>query len=76
MGLSAIGSFDNDYRSDRNFFLIYVVMIWFGILMGFAPKIIRRVQQHATPYPLMVHFHAVAFVGWLVLLTTQVPLAP
>src|SRR5262249_10190682 len=54
------------------FFLLYVGLIWLGILMGFVPDMVRHVQQHKAPYPLAVHLHAAAMVGWLALLTTQV----
>jgi len=59
-------------KSDRNFFLIYVVLLWLGILGGFVPEIIGHLAKHKPPFPLIVHVHAVVFVGWLVLLTTQV----
>jgi hypothetical protein len=59
---------------DRNFFLLYVLLIWLGILMGFTPQVVRHITQSQPPYPLIVHFHALAFVGWLVLLTAQVML--
>jgi hypothetical protein len=51
-----------------------VLLIWLGIVMGFGPQIVKHVEKHAPPYPLIVHVHAVAFVGWLVLLTLQVGL--
>ena len=57
---------------DRNFFLGLVALIWLGILMGFVPQMVQHVTQNQRPYPLAVHLHAAAFVGWLVLLTTQV----
>ncbi len=59
------------HKWDRNFFLLLVVLIWFGILNGFVPEIVSAVEKH-KPFPLIVHVHAVAFVGWLVLLTVQV----
>ncbi|HUJ47466.1 MAG TPA: hypothetical protein VLV55_10075 [Rhizomicrobium sp.] len=59
-------------KSDRNFFLTYVVLIWFGILGGFVPEIVSHIAQHKPPFPWIVHVHAVVFVGWLVVLTTQV----
>jgi hypothetical protein len=64
--------FDNNCRWDRNFFLLYVVIVWIGICMGFGLDIADHVKAHAPPYPLIVYLHAVAFVGWLVLLTVQV----
>jgi hypothetical protein len=61
-------------RWDRNFFLLIVALIWLGILMGFVPEIITHIRTHKHAYPLVVHIHAAAFVGWLCLLTTQVVL--
>jgi hypothetical protein len=57
---------------DRNFFLIYVALMWVGILRGFIPQIIKHVKTHAPAYPSIVHVHAFAFVGWLTLFTAQV----
>src|ERR1043165_2649665 len=59
-------------KSDRNFFLTYVVLIWLGILGGFVPEIVSGIVHHKPPFPLIAHVHGVVFVGWLVLLTTQV----
>ena len=60
------------HRWDRNFFLLYVALIWFGIAMGFVPEIAKHMRTPAARYPLIVHIHAAAFVGWLILLTVQV----
>lgn len=61
------------YRnSDRNFFLLMVMLIWVGIVMGFGGDILDHLHSHQPPYPLIVHFHAVAFVGWMFVLTAQV----
>lgn len=65
-------AFADDHKWDRNFFLLWVGLVWFGILAGFGSDIVRHVQSHERPYPLIVHFHAAAFVGWLVLFTAQV----
>ena len=59
-------------KSDRNFFLVYVLLIWFGVLNGFVPEIVNHIRSNKPPYPFIIHVHAVAFVGWLVLLTAQV----
>jgi hypothetical protein len=64
--------FEPQHRWDRNFILLYVLLIWLGIVMGFGPQIVKHVETNAPPYPLIVHVHAAAFVGWLVLLTVQV----
>jgi hypothetical protein len=64
--------FARHHRWDRNFFLVYVVLIWVAILSGFAPQVIKHVNTHAPAYPPIVHIHAAVFVGWLLLLTVQV----
>jgi uncharacterized membrane protein YozB (DUF420 family) len=56
---------------DRNFFLLLLVLTWLGIVSGFGLDMIGHLKS-SRPYPLIVHFHAALFVGWLVLLTTQV----
>lgn len=61
-------------RRDRDFFLFMVALIWLGIAMGFVPEIAAHIRMHKPAYPLIVHIHATAFVGWLGLLTTQVVL--
>jgi uncharacterized membrane protein len=48
-----------------------VALLWLGILMGFVPDIVHRVRVH-RPFPAVVYFHGVVFVGWLSLLTVQV----
>lgn len=58
-------------RLDRNFFLLMVALLWLGILMGFVPDIAQRIQVR-RPFPVIVYFHGVVFVGWLCLLTVQV----
>ena len=55
--------------------MLYVLLMWLGIAMGFGPQIVNHIEKHAPPYPLIVHVHALAFVGWLVLLTSRVWLA-
>ena len=60
------------HRWDRNFFLFLVLGIWLGIVMGFGGEILDRIRTNAPAYPWIVHVHAMAFVSWLVLLTTQV----
>ncbi len=59
-------------RWDRDFFLLIVALIWLGVLMGFVPEIVGRIQAHKPAFPLIVPIHGAAFVGWLCLLTTQV----
>jgi len=60
------------HKGDRNLFLLLVCLTWLGILVGFGWDIVVHVTQHKLAYPLIVHIHAAVFVGWMVLLTTQV----
>src|SRR4051812_37409373 len=53
---------------------LLAALVWFGILMGFVPEIVSKIDKHAFTFPLIVHIHAAAFVGWLVLLTAQITL--
>ena len=57
--------------ADNNFFLLYVALIWFAVLAGFAPEMFRRLNSSAAPFPIAVHVHAVITVAWLGLLTSQ-----
>ncbi len=57
---------------DRNFFLALVLLIWLGVLVGFGWDLILHIRGNKPAYPLIVHVHAVVFVSWLLLLTTQV----
>src|SRR5947209_7473832 len=61
------------HKWDRNFFLIFVLVCWLGVVMGFAHPVMDRINGHPRfAAPLILKIHATAFVGWLILLTTQV----
>jgi hypothetical protein len=63
------------HKSDRNFFLIFLVVCWLGVLMGFQPAVAKRLAGHADyPAPLILQIHALAFSAWLLLLTAQIGL--
>lgn len=59
---------------DRYAFPALLGLIWLGIVMGFGPDMIAKQRDASYHYPLIVHAHAAAFVGWLLLLTIQVAL--
>jgi uncharacterized membrane protein YozB (DUF420 family) len=61
-------------EADRTTFLVLLVLVWIGVLSGFVPESISHVSRHGLDYPLIVHFHAVAFSAWLVLFTVQTAL--
>ncbi|MGZ3377695.1 MAG: hypothetical protein ACXU8S_13965 [Phenylobacterium sp.] len=66
------GPFAPNHPWDRNFYLLYVGLAWLGILSGFVPEIVHHVAAREKPFPIIVHFHAVAFMGWLALFSAQV----
>jgi hypothetical protein len=60
------------HRADRNFFLVFLLICWLGVIMGFAPPAMLRWSGHARfVAPLILKVHALAFGSWLVLLTAQ-----
>ena len=68
------GGFPARPRADRNAFLGLTALVWLGVLSGFGTDSFIHVSQHGFDYPLIVHVHAMVFVSWLVLFTTQVAL--
>ncbi len=53
---------------------MFTTLVWVGVLTGFGTDSFNHLRKYGLDYPLIVHFHAVAFVGWLVLFTVQVAL--
>jgi hypothetical protein len=49
-----------------------VLAVWLVIVLGFAIDIVRRAHLGALNFAPIVHLHAIAYTGWLVLLATQV----
>lgn len=68
------GNFSAPPRADRNAFLLFTVLVWIGGLSGFVIDSFKHVRKFGLNYPLIVHFHAAVFVGYLALFTTQVAL--
>lgn len=64
-------AFQARHRGDRIFFIACLLFIWTAILMGFGPGAIKQFGGEGTPRPLYLHLHAIAFFGWLALLTVQ-----
>ncbi len=69
-----VGDFPARASADRNAFLLFTALVWVGVLSGFGTDSFNHVRKYGLDYPLIVHFHAVAFVGWLALFTAQVTL--
>jgi hypothetical protein len=53
---------------------LFTALVWVGVLSGFGTDSFNHVSKYGLDYPLIVHFHALAFVGWLALFTVQVAL--
>ena len=60
--------------ADRNAFLFFTALVWVAVLSGFGTDTFHHLSKYGLDYPLIVHFHAVAFVGYLTLFTVQVAL--
>ncbi len=60
--------------SDRNFFLLVLAAIWGGVFAGFIPDSLDHFTGKHVAYAPIVHVHAVSYVAWLALLTTQMTL--
>ncbi|MET0307387.1 MAG: hypothetical protein ABW023_01660 [Sphingomonas sp.] len=60
------------HKWDRNFFLILLLAIWIAILGGFGLDMARRAMAGRLSFPWIVHVHALAFTGWLLLFAAQV----
>ena len=63
------------HAADRNFFLVFVILCWLGVIMGFIPAVSKRFMGNADyPASLVLQIHVFASTGWLLLLTMQVGL--
>ncbi|HVS93487.1 MAG TPA: hypothetical protein VHE59_15715 [Mucilaginibacter sp.] len=60
------------YPADRNFFLSMLLIAWAAIFSGFGYEMVQLSIQGKLHFPAIVHIHAFAFVGWLVLFTVQI----
>lgn len=74
MTTATIRDFPARPSADRNVFLALTALVWVGVVSGFGTESFDHVRRHGLDYPLIVHAHAMVFVGWLVLFTVQVSL--
>jgi len=70
--ISAGAPFAPHHRHDRTMIAATVFAIWLAIVLGFGIDIVRRAHIGALTFPLIIHLHALVYVGWLVLLATQI----
>lgn len=64
-------SFAARHQGDRAFFVAFLLFIWTAVLMGFGPGALKHFGGSGPSKPAYLHLHAIAFFGWLVLLTVQ-----
>ena len=60
-------------REDRLPSLVWLALIWFGMIAGFGVDMQRFLHESPPPSP-VIHVHALVFTVWLLLLTAQVML--
>ena len=68
MAAIAIRDFPARPGADRNAFLVFTALVWVAVLSGFGTDSVGHVGKYGLDYPPIVHVHAMAFVGWLVML--------
>jgi hypothetical protein len=74
MTATVLSTFSPRAASDRNFFLLVLAAIWGGIFAGFIPDSLDHFTGQHVAYAWIVHVHAVSYLAWLALLTTQMSL--
>ncbi|MFN5551622.1 MAG: hypothetical protein ACK51R_13815 [Hyphomonadaceae bacterium] len=65
-----IDEFRKTHPRDRDAVLIMIALLWFGLLAGFIPDMLRNMIK-GREYQLVTHLHAASSVGWMALLTWQ-----
>ncbi len=60
------------HPADGPLFLIYITLIWIGMVLGFGREIARHIANNDPPYPMILHLHSAVFVTWLVTFTAQI----
>jgi hypothetical protein len=53
---------------------LFTTLVWVAVLSGFGTDTFNHLTMYGLDYPLIVHFHALAFVGYLALFTIQIVL--
>lgn len=64
--------FAPSHPADGALFLVYIALIWLGMVLGFGREIARHISNNDPPYPMILHVHSAVFVTWLVAFTAQI----
>jgi len=65
-----LGDFKATHPRDRDAVLILIGLLWFGLLAGFIPDMLRNFID-GREYQMVTHLHAASSVAWMGLLTWQ-----
>lgn len=65
-------AFAPTHPADGPLLLVYITLIWVGMLLGFGREIARHIANNDPPYPMILHVHSAVFVTWLVAFTAQI----
>lgn len=60
------------YPSDRNFFLLMLILTWAAIVSGFGYDMVNLSRLGKLHFSPIIHIHVVVFIAWLVLFTLQI----
>lgn len=60
--------------AENSFYLAILALLWASNLYGFGRASLAHFQPERPDYPIIVHFHAMAFVAWAALFTVQLVL--
>jgi hypothetical protein len=60
------------HHTDRNLFLVMVVIAWVSVITGFTNGFIGLAAEGAMHFSFIAYIHIVVFLGWLILFSIQV----
>jgi hypothetical protein len=58
-------------RSDRKAYIVWMAIVWVGVLAGFGLDFSRYLGETPPP-PAILHIHSAVYALWLVLVTVQI----
>ena len=59
--------------NDRRIYILWIALVWIGMLGGFVPDIGRYLSETPPP-PMILHVHGILYFLWLALVTVQIAL--
>lgn len=62
--------FATTHPRDRDAVILMILLLWFGLLAGFVPDVVRGFVK-GREYQVVTHLHAASSVAWMSLLTWQ-----